>query len=161
MCFCIIWFSCYKCPVPLRQKKADGLKFEWQLSWKRMTNKEGENYLALTGPLPDLISWSAVVPGPLSTAVKQWKPCGTFSWKPALGFVINLMWLKTFPCQSKLQSHPLVLLLESCSMWHKESCVFWAFIQRLCCSPISTTFLPLQQVLKMGVSVDLFISTRD
>ena len=50
-----------------------------------MPKREGENYLALTRPLPDLISWSAIVPDPLRTAVKQWKPCGTFSRKPALG----------------------------------------------------------------------------
>ena len=44
-----------------------------------MPKREGENYLALTRPMPDLISWSAIVPDPLRTAVKQWKPCGTFS----------------------------------------------------------------------------------
>ncbi|XP_040999231.1 uncharacterized protein LOC121245021 [Juglans microcarpa x Juglans regia] len=49
--------------------------FPEQLSWKRMPKRDGENYLALTGPLPDLASWSAMVPGPLSQSVKQWKPC--------------------------------------------------------------------------------------
>ena len=34
-----------------------------------MPKREGENYLALTRPLPDLISWSAIVPDPLRTAV--------------------------------------------------------------------------------------------
>ena len=57
--------------MPLRQKKTNSLKFEGQLSWKKMPKREGENYLALTGPLPDLISWSAIVPDPLRTAVKQ------------------------------------------------------------------------------------------
>ncbi|XP_050278534.1 uncharacterized protein LOC126720258 isoform X3 [Quercus robur] len=59
--------------------KALSKAFPGKLSWKRKPNSEGENYLALTGPLPDLISWSAIVPDPLRTAVKQWKPCGTFS----------------------------------------------------------------------------------
>ncbi|XP_075664261.1 uncharacterized protein LOC142633890 isoform X1 [Castanea sativa] len=59
--------------------KALSKAFPGKLSWKRMPKREGENYLALTGPLPDLISWSAIVPDPLRTAVKQWKPCGTFS----------------------------------------------------------------------------------
>ncbi|KAG6625181.1 hypothetical protein CIPAW_16G078500 [Carya illinoinensis] len=53
--------------------------FPEQLSWKRMPRRDGENYLALTGPLPDLASWSAMVPGPLSQSVKQWKPCAPSS----------------------------------------------------------------------------------
>ncbi|KAL4625113.1 hypothetical protein ACB092_05G000600 [Castanea dentata] len=59
--------------------KALSKAFPGKLSWKRMPKRDGENYLALTGPLPDLISWSAIVPDPLRTAVKQRKPCGTFS----------------------------------------------------------------------------------
>ncbi|XP_043710819.1 uncharacterized protein LOC122659757 isoform X2 [Telopea speciosissima] len=46
------------------------------LSWKRMAKADGENYLALTGPLPDLNAWSAIVPDYLSSSVKQWRPCG-------------------------------------------------------------------------------------
>jgi hypothetical protein len=38
-----------------------------------MPKRCGENYLALTGPLPDLTSWSAAVPDPLSESVKHWK----------------------------------------------------------------------------------------
>ncbi|KAF8380279.1 hypothetical protein HHK36_027761 [Tetracentron sinense] len=49
-----------------------------RLSWKRMAEGEGENYLALTGPLPDLNEWSAAVPDRLSLTVKQWRPCGIF-----------------------------------------------------------------------------------
>ncbi|KAL6986558.1 hypothetical protein U1Q18_019915, partial [Sarracenia purpurea var. burkii] len=45
------------------------------LNWKKMPKEEGENYLALTGPLPDLNMWSAVVPDRLKFTVKQWRPC--------------------------------------------------------------------------------------
>ncbi|XP_058084911.1 uncharacterized protein LOC131232589 isoform X2 [Magnolia sinica] len=45
------------------------------LSWKRMTEGEGENFLALTGPTPDLNAWSMAVPGPLSSNVTHWRPC--------------------------------------------------------------------------------------
>ncbi|XP_020084765.1 uncharacterized protein LOC109707699 isoform X1 [Ananas comosus] len=47
--------------------------FPGKVSWKKM---EGEdNYLALTGPPPDLDTWSAAVPSQLSLSAKQWKPC--------------------------------------------------------------------------------------
>ncbi|KAK8371000.1 hypothetical protein V6Z12_A01G215100 [Gossypium hirsutum] len=46
-----------------------------EVNWKRMPESQGQNYLALTGPLPDLTSWSAMVPSCLSEAVKQWKHC--------------------------------------------------------------------------------------
>lgn len=46
-----------------------------QVSWKRMPERNGENFLALTGLLPDLSSWSAAVPGHLSETVKKWKLC--------------------------------------------------------------------------------------
>ena len=46
-----------------------------QLSWKRMPKETGENFMALTGPLPDLKYWSANVPSPLSTGVMDWRPC--------------------------------------------------------------------------------------
>eukprot|EP00258_Populus_trichocarpa_P014477 XP_006368841.1 uncharacterized protein LOC7477773 isoform X1 [Populus trichocarpa] len=49
--------------------------FPGQLSWKRVPESEGANYLALTGPLPDLTSWSAMVPVHLSAAVSKWRPC--------------------------------------------------------------------------------------
>lgn len=49
--------------------------FPGQLSWKRMPKETGQNFMALTGPLPDLKSWSANVPSPLSTGVMDWKPC--------------------------------------------------------------------------------------
>ncbi|XP_066306470.1 uncharacterized protein [Miscanthus floridulus] len=49
--------------------------FPRQLSWKRLSEKESVNYVALTGPLPDLDEWSASVPSELSTKVKQWVPC--------------------------------------------------------------------------------------
>lgn len=39
-----------------------------------MAETNGENYLALTGPLPDLVSWSTMVPDPLSSSVRQWRP---------------------------------------------------------------------------------------
>ncbi|CAK7335977.1 unnamed protein product [Dovyalis caffra] len=40
--------------------------FPGQLSWKKKPESEGANYLALSGPLPDLTSWSAMVPDHLS-----------------------------------------------------------------------------------------------
>ncbi|CAN6314217.1 unnamed protein product [Urochloa humidicola] len=49
--------------------------FPGQLNWKRLSEKESVNYVALTGPLPDLDEWSASVPSELSTKVKQWVPC--------------------------------------------------------------------------------------
>ncbi|XP_058084912.1 uncharacterized protein LOC131232589 isoform X3 [Magnolia sinica] len=49
--------------------------FPGNLSWKRMTEGEGENFLALTGPTPDLNAWSMAVPGPLSSNVTHWRPC--------------------------------------------------------------------------------------
>ncbi|KAK8371004.1 hypothetical protein V6Z12_A01G215100 [Gossypium hirsutum] len=55
--------------------KALAEAFPGQVNWKRMPESQGQNYLALTGPLPDLTSWSAMVPSCLSEAVKQWKHC--------------------------------------------------------------------------------------
>ncbi|PSS11282.1 Polyamine aminopropyl transferase [Actinidia chinensis var. chinensis] len=49
--------------------------FPGQVNWKKMPKEGGENYLALTGPLPDLTTWSGVLPDRLSLTVKQWKPC--------------------------------------------------------------------------------------
>lgn len=50
--------------------------FPGQVSWKRMSEKHGANYLALTGHLPDLKMWSASLPSQLSSSVTQWQPCG-------------------------------------------------------------------------------------
>ncbi|XP_052209819.1 uncharacterized protein LOC127813102 [Diospyros lotus] len=49
--------------------------FPGQVNWKKLQKEEGDNCLALTGPLPDLTRWSAVLPDRLSLAVKQWRPC--------------------------------------------------------------------------------------
>lgn len=49
--------------------------FPGQVNWKKMSKKAGENYLALTGPLPDLGVWSACLPSDLSSGVYQWKIC--------------------------------------------------------------------------------------
>lgn len=49
--------------------------FPGNLSWKRMTEGEGENFLALTGPVPDLNMWSTAVPDRLSSKIRQWRPC--------------------------------------------------------------------------------------
>ncbi|CAA6656473.1 unnamed protein product [Spirodela intermedia] len=56
--------------------KAMSTVFNQKLSWKLMATTESENYLALTGPAPDLDSWSARVPSQLNSNVKHWKPCG-------------------------------------------------------------------------------------
>ncbi|PON51225.1 hypothetical protein PanWU01x14_217860 [Parasponia andersonii] len=55
--------------------KALSIAFPGQISWKRMPKDNGANFLALTGPMPDLDSWSTMVPEPLSANVKQWRPC--------------------------------------------------------------------------------------
>ncbi|XP_038876688.1 uncharacterized protein LOC120069080 isoform X4 [Benincasa hispida] len=48
--------------------------FPKQLCWKKLPKEKGENYLALTGPFPELHSWSAVVPEALRASVKEWRP---------------------------------------------------------------------------------------
>ncbi|KAK7271378.1 hypothetical protein RJT34_27216 [Clitoria ternatea] len=55
--------------------KALSKAFPGQLSWKRMPKENGENFMALTGPLPDMESWSKSVSSPLSISVKDWRPC--------------------------------------------------------------------------------------
>ncbi|XP_057726636.1 uncharacterized protein LOC130941992 isoform X1 [Arachis stenosperma] len=59
--------------------KALSKAFPGQLSWKRMPKVSGENFMALTGSMPDLESWSASVSSPLSSNVKDWRPCGQVS----------------------------------------------------------------------------------
>ncbi|KAL1300207.1 hypothetical protein HN51_044886 [Arachis hypogaea] len=59
--------------------KALSKAFPGQLSWKRMPKVSGENFMALTGSMPDVESWSASVSSPLSTNVKDWRPCGQVS----------------------------------------------------------------------------------
>ncbi|CAN4075848.1 unnamed protein product [Withania somnifera] len=49
--------------------------FPEQVSWKKLPKTAGENYLALTGPLPDLAIWSASLPDKLSSSVKEWRSC--------------------------------------------------------------------------------------
>ncbi|VAI24526.1 unnamed protein product [Triticum turgidum subsp. durum] len=49
--------------------------FPGQLNWKRLSEKESVNYVALTSPLPDLEEWSTSLPSELSPRVKQWVPC--------------------------------------------------------------------------------------
>ncbi|ONK55945.1 uncharacterized protein A4U43_C10F2560 [Asparagus officinalis] len=49
--------------------------FPGKLTWKRMEEKDSDNYLALTGPLPDLDAWSTALPSPLNSNVKHWRPC--------------------------------------------------------------------------------------
>ncbi|XP_022147906.1 uncharacterized protein LOC111016725 isoform X2 [Momordica charantia] len=48
--------------------------FPEQLCWKKLPKGKGDNYLALTGPFPELLSWSTVVPEPLRGSVKEWRP---------------------------------------------------------------------------------------
>ncbi|KAI3701366.1 hypothetical protein L6452_26378 [Arctium lappa] len=45
------------------------------VNWKMMPKSDGENYLALTGPLPDLTMWAAALPDRLSSSIKQWSSC--------------------------------------------------------------------------------------
>ncbi|XP_076946549.1 uncharacterized protein LOC143618110 [Bidens hawaiensis] len=49
--------------------------FPGQVNWKNMGESESENYLALTGPLPDLTRWGAALPDRLGSSVVQWASC--------------------------------------------------------------------------------------
>nr|XP_043640331.1 uncharacterized protein LOC122611373 [Erigeron canadensis] len=49
--------------------------FPGQVNWMKMPKSEGENYLAFTGPLPDLTMWAADLPDPLSSSVMRWTSC--------------------------------------------------------------------------------------
>ncbi|KAI3754137.1 hypothetical protein L1987_53915 [Smallanthus sonchifolius] len=49
--------------------------FPGQVNWKKMAESEGENCLALTGPLPDLTLWAAALPHRLASGVVQWACC--------------------------------------------------------------------------------------
>lgn len=49
--------------------------FPGQVNWKTMPKSDGDNYLALTGPLPDLTMWAAALPDGLSSSIKQWTSC--------------------------------------------------------------------------------------
>ncbi|CAH1448861.1 unnamed protein product [Lactuca virosa] len=49
--------------------------FPGQVNWKKMPKSDGENYLAFTGPLPDLSMWSVGLPDRLSSSIKQWTSC--------------------------------------------------------------------------------------
>ncbi|CAK9167231.1 unnamed protein product [Ilex paraguariensis] len=46
-----------------------------QLSWKKLPKRAGENYLTLTGSLPDLTMWAAALPDQFSSSVRQWRTC--------------------------------------------------------------------------------------
>lgn len=52
--------------------KAVSKAFPGSLNWKKMAIDVGANYLAVTGPLPDLEQWSASVPERLRSSVLQW-----------------------------------------------------------------------------------------
>ncbi|XP_057787294.1 uncharacterized protein LOC131004616 isoform X2 [Salvia miltiorrhiza] len=49
--------------------------FPGQVNWKKMAKSAGENYLALTGSLPDLSAWGAALPTQLSSSINQWGTC--------------------------------------------------------------------------------------
>ncbi|GAB2273257.1 hypothetical protein Dimus_008057 [Dionaea muscipula] len=55
--------------------KAINDAFGGKVCWKRMPDSSGANFLALSGPLPDLTSWSDSVPSKLASTVKLWNPC--------------------------------------------------------------------------------------
>ncbi|XP_031474827.1 uncharacterized protein LOC116247023 [Nymphaea colorata] len=48
-----------------------------EVNWKKMEQGESLNFLALTGPLPDVDQWAQAVPEKLSSNVRQWKPCSS------------------------------------------------------------------------------------
>ena len=47
----------------------------YKVNWKKMPKGSGENYMALTGVLPDLSAWSATLPYPLNSSINPWKTC--------------------------------------------------------------------------------------
>ncbi|KDP34909.1 hypothetical protein JCGZ_09197 [Jatropha curcas] len=59
--------------------KALSKAFPGQVCWKRMPETEAANFLALTGPLPDLTLWSSKIPYPLSETVREWRPCDSIA----------------------------------------------------------------------------------
>ncbi|PWA39252.1 S-adenosyl-L-methionine-dependent methyltransferases superfamily protein [Artemisia annua] len=49
--------------------------FPGQINWRMMPKSDGGNYLAFSGPLPDLTTWAAALPDRLSSSVVQWSSC--------------------------------------------------------------------------------------
>ncbi|KAL4563728.1 hypothetical protein LXL04_027773 [Taraxacum kok-saghyz] len=49
--------------------------FPGQVNWKKLPKCDGDNYLAFTGPLPDLSTWGAGLPDKLSSNVHKWMSC--------------------------------------------------------------------------------------
>ncbi|KAK9705501.1 hypothetical protein RND81_07G061800 [Saponaria officinalis] len=45
------------------------------VNWKKMPENESGNYLAFTGPLPDIDLWSSKVPQKLAATVSLWRAC--------------------------------------------------------------------------------------
>ncbi|KAL9234073.1 hypothetical protein vseg_008985 [Gypsophila vaccaria] len=45
------------------------------VKWKKMPENESGNYLAFTGTMPDVESWSNKVPHKLTPSVSLWRPC--------------------------------------------------------------------------------------
>uniref|UniRef100_A0A7N0UVI8 S-adenosyl-L-methionine-dependent methyltransferase n=1 Tax=Kalanchoe fedtschenkoi TaxID=63787 RepID=A0A7N0UVI8_KALFE len=48
--------------------------FKGELCWKKMPRNEGENYMAMTGGMPELEKWEASVPEKLRAKVWGWMP---------------------------------------------------------------------------------------
>ncbi|GAA0154724.1 methyltransferase [Lithospermum erythrorhizon] len=49
--------------------------FPSQLSWMKLPKDKGANFLALTGPLPDLTLWADTLPEILRLEVRRWRTC--------------------------------------------------------------------------------------
>ncbi|XP_068635968.1 uncharacterized protein [Aristolochia californica] len=49
--------------------------FPGNLNWKKLSEREGANYMALTGPMPDLNAWASLLPDRLRSNLGQWRPC--------------------------------------------------------------------------------------
>ncbi|KAH6791514.1 hypothetical protein C2S51_006520 [Perilla frutescens var. frutescens] len=47
--------------------------FPGQVNWKKMPKSAGENYMGLTGSLPDFTAWSAALPNQLSSTLRHWQ----------------------------------------------------------------------------------------
>ncbi|KAG9455323.1 hypothetical protein H6P81_008227 [Aristolochia fimbriata] len=49
--------------------------FPGKLNWKRLSEKDSVNYMALTGTMPDLNEWANLLPHRLRSNLDQWRPC--------------------------------------------------------------------------------------
>lgn len=106
-----------------------------QLCWKKLPKGKGDNYLALTGPFPELLSWSTVVPEPLRGSVKEWRPYERLLWyttRFSIWWICRLI-INNGPIEDGLIIVVAIMnssyVLEENISWISTSCwVFWVEI---------------------------------